>query len=149
MIITAVTNSMGLIYSAGVGVVSSLINFCLMIPSSLGNAISAITAQNIGAGQPERAIKSTAWGIGFSMIFAVFFCIAAQIWPEKLVSLMSKDGDVIREGARYLIPFAWDSILVCFVFCFNGLFSGSGKTVFVMIHNIATTFAVRIPLRIL
>jgi putative MATE family efflux protein len=146
MIITAVTNSMGLIYSAGVGVVSSLINFCLMIPSSLGSAISAITAQNIGAGQPDRATKSTTWGILFSLGFAVIFCVSAQLWPEWFVSLVTKDPDVIREGARYLIPFAWDSVLVCFVFCFNGLFSGSGKTIFVMVHNIATTFAVRIPI---
>ena len=145
MIITAITNSMGIIYSAGVGVVSSLINFILMIPSSIGSAISAITAQNIGAGQPDRAIKTTVWGIGISMIFAVFFFAAAQIWPEQIVSLMTKDPDVIREGARYLIPYAWDSILVCFVFCLNGLFSGSGKTMFVMAHNIASTFAVRIP----
>ncbi len=145
MLITAITNRMGLIYSAGVGVVNSIVNFCLMIPSSVGSAISAITAQNIGAGQPDRAIKSTAWGIGFSMMFAVIFCTAAQIWPESIVSLMSKDADVIREGARYLVAFAWDSVLVCFVFCFNGLFSGSGKTMFVMTHNIASTFAVRIP----
>lgn len=146
MIITAVTNKMGVVFSAGVGVVGSIVNFCMMIPSSLGSAISAISAQCIGAGRPSRAIKTLKWGIVFSLVFAIPFGVICQIWPEQVMSLMSRDQDVIREGAKYLIPYSWDCILVSFVFCMSGMFSGSGKTVFVMTHNLLTTFAVRIPI---
>jgi Na+-driven multidrug efflux pump len=45
------------------------------------------------------------------MMFAVIFCTAAQIWPESIVSLMSKDADVIREGALYLCV-CWDAFSV-------------------------------------
>lgn len=39
-------------------------------------------------------------------------------------------------------------MLVSFVFCFNNYFSGCGRAMISMIHNIIATFAVRIPVTV-
>ena len=62
-------NNMGLIASAAVGVVEKIIVFSMLIPSSFGAAIAVMAAQNMGAGESERAKKSLYVGIGFSLIF--------------------------------------------------------------------------------
>lgn len=50
LIITAVINTMGLVASAAVGVVEKIIIFAMLPPTAFGSAVSAMTAQNIGAG---------------------------------------------------------------------------------------------------
>ena len=55
LIITLVINKMGLVASAAVGVSEKLIEF-LMLPSiAFGSAVSAMSAQNFGAGELRRA----------------------------------------------------------------------------------------------
>lgn len=146
MLLTSIVNSMGLFASASVGVVNKLVDCSMMIPMSISNAITAMTAQNVGAGKPERAKRAMWLGIMFSLVFAVPYCILAMIWPEFFVGLLTNDPDVIACGALYLIPNAWDCVGVCFVFCLTSLFNGCGRSGFVLIQNLVTTFLIRIPM---
>jgi len=145
MIITTIMNSMGVIVSASAGVVSRVFNTTLLIPTSFGAAVAAMTAQNLGAGKRDRALKSLRWGIIYPLIFAVIFCVYAQLWPGSLTGLFSKDPEVIANGAMYLRSYVLDSLLVSFVFVMNSYFSGSGKSLVSMIHSLVATFGVRIP----
>jgi putative MATE family efflux protein len=145
--ITTITNGLGQAASAGAGLVGRAIDVCMMIPSSFGNAITSIAAQNIGAGKPERAVKSMWLGIAFSLVFAIPYMLMGTFIPETIIGILaSNDPAAIEQGALYLIPFSWDCILVSFVFCMNGFFNGFGKSLFTMAHNLATTFLIRIPI---
>ena len=145
IIITKITNQMGVNAAAGASLVGKVVDVGLTFPWALSSALATITAQNIGAGKPERARKSAFIGMGFSLAIAVPFVIIADCFPAQLLGLLAKDEAVIAEGVNYLYPFSWDCLVVCFMFCFNGLFNGSGKTVFVAAHNMLTAFCVRIP----
>ncbi|MDR2360207.1 MAG: MATE family efflux transporter [Oscillospiraceae bacterium] len=145
-LITAITNTMGIAASAGAGVVGKAVDLCMMIPASFSNSITSVTAQNVGAGKPERALKSMWYGTVFSLVFAIPYTLLGSLKPEWIIGLLSDEAAVIEQGARYLIPFSWDCILVSFVFCMNGYFNGLGKSIFTMAHNISTTFLVRIPI---
>lgn len=146
LIITKVTNQMGVNAAAGASLVGKVVDIGLTFPWALSSALSTITAQNIGAGKPERAKKSAFIGMGFSLCIAVPFVIIADLFPAKLLGLLTPDTAVIAEGVNYLYPFSWDCLIVCFMFCLNGLFNGSGKTMFVAAHNMLTAFCVRIPI---
>jgi putative MATE family efflux protein len=146
VVIAGIINKLDVSASAANGIVNNLANFYMVIPLSLGSALSAISAQNIGAGKPYRALSATKLGILFSMIVAVPCVLFASLRPEPIVSLLSKDADVIKESARFLIPFSWDCLFVSFVFCINGFFNGCGITTFVAVHELVAAFAVRIPL---
>lgn len=149
LIITAIINSMGLTASASVGVVEKLIAFAMLPPGAFSSAISVITAQNMGAGKPLRAKKAMWFGILCSLVFGIFICIYSQWNPTSLTSLFTKDKAVIDTAALYLRSYSIDCILVCFVFCMNAFFSGSGHTLFTMAHSLIATFFVRVPVSFL
>lgn len=146
LVITAIINQMGLIASAAVGVVERIIGFAMLPPSAFASAVATMTAQNIGAGKPERALKSLWCGIGYSFLCGVAVCLYAQFLPETLTGIFAGDPDVIAAAAAYLKSYSIDCILVSFVFCMNSYFSGSQKAVVSFIHSMIATFGVRIPL---
>ena len=145
VVIAAVINKMGMYASAANGIVNNLTGIYMIIPFALGSALSAISAQNLGAKKTERALQSTKYAVFFSMAIAIPVCVFACIFPEALVSIMSPEPDVIKASAEFLVPFAWDCLLVSVVFCMNGFFNGCGITVFVAVQETVVAFAVRIP----
>ncbi|MDR0935651.1 MAG: MATE family efflux transporter [Oscillospiraceae bacterium] len=144
--IMTITNGLGVAAAAGAGVVNRAIDVCMIIPASMNGALTSFTAQNVGAGKPERARKGLYLCVGLCLCVAVPYTLFANISPETVVGLLSSDADVIREGAQYLRPFSWDCVLVSFVFCLNAFFTGLGKTTFVLIHDTFTTFLIRVPI---
>lgn len=145
MIVGTVINTMGVYVSAATSVVGTITGICMMIPMSISSSISAITAQNIGAQKPERAVRTLKYGILLCLLFAVPFVIAVTFWPESIVRILNRDANVVTESVRYLYPYSWDCLFVCFVFCFNGFFNGCGKTLFAMLQEGLSAFLVRIP----
>lgn len=146
LVITKITNQMGVNAAAGASLVGKVVDIGMTFPWALSSALSTITAQNIGAGKPERAKKSAFYAMAFSLCIGIPFVTIAHIIPKTLLGLLTTDTAVIDAGVGYLYPFCWDCILVCFMFCLNGLFNGSGKTAFVAAHSMATAFLVRIPI---
>ena len=57
IIITIIANRRGLNAAAAVGIVEKIISFLFLIPSSMLSTVSALAAQNIGAGKKSRAWK--------------------------------------------------------------------------------------------
>ena len=145
LIITAIINTMGLIASAAVGVTEKIMAFAFLPPDAFAAAVAAMTAQNIGASKPERALQSLKWSIVFSLAFGLLVCGFANLFPEVLPAIFTTDGEVIRAAGLYMRTYSVDCILVSFVFSFNNYFSGCGNAVISMIHNVIATFAVRIP----
>ena len=145
LIITAIINTMGLIASAAVGVTEKIMAFAFLPPDAFAAAVAAMTAQNIGAGKPERALQSLKWSIVFSLVFGLLVCGFANLFPEVLPAIFTTDGAVIRAAGLYMRTYSVDCILVAFVFSFNNYFSGCGNAMISMIHNVIATFAVRIP----
>ena len=145
IVIAAIINNMGLYAASANGIVNNIVNVFMVIPFALGSALSAVSAQNLGAGKPERALDGAKLGILFSLVIAVPSTIFASLFPSMIVSLMTPNPDVIKAGVEFLIPFSWDFVLVSFVFCLNGFFNGCGITTFVAVHELVAAFAVRIP----
>ena len=146
LVIGRIINGMGVFASAANGIVNNVVNFYMIIPMAIGSALSAISAQNLGAGKTERALQSAKLGVIFSLIIAIPCTLFASFNPTAVISLLSSDADVIRTSSEFLIPFSWDCLFVSFVFVINGLFNGCGLTTFVAVHETVAAFAVRIPL---
>ncbi|WP_341480043.1 MATE family efflux transporter [Clostridium celatum] len=82
----------------------------------------------------------------YSLIFGVLAMIYSQLYPETLTSIFSNDINVVKVAGEYLKSFSIDCIMVSFVFCMNGYFSGQGKSTISLIHSLIATFGFRIPL---
>ena len=153
LFIMAIVNSMGGDSSApaaGYGIVNRLNGFFMLPAISFSMAMAAITAQNIGANKPVRALKTLQLAIIYTFCAGVVFLIFMQCCPGFAVSLFidtaSPDAqEVIANGILYARSFSWDYILVPVVFCTNGFFNGCGRTFFSMSNNLTGTFLIRVP----
>ena len=146
LILTAILNSLGLVASASIGVSEKLFLFLSIIPISFMSALSAFVAQNVGAGNRERAYKSLKISVGISFIFGILTFVATFFFPEILAAAFEKNPEVIAAAARYQRGCAAEHLFISVFFCMLGYFNGLGKTDFVMFQGIFTAFAVRIPL---
>ncbi len=67
IIITIIANRRGLTDAAAVGIVEKIISLLFLIPSSMLSTVSALGAQNIGAGKKERAVQTLRYAIGIGI----------------------------------------------------------------------------------
>ena len=141
----SLANSMGIAASAAYGSVVRLNGFMMLPAGSFAMALTALTAQNIGAGKMDRSVNALKLSILFAFSFGLIFFIWQQLAPESAIALFSRDKEVLKAGALYLKSFSYDYILVPFVFCFNGFFFGCGRTVFAAANSIVSAFLIRIP----
>ena len=149
MVILAIVNSLGLIASAGVGVAEKVCAFIMLVPSAFSQAISAIVAQNYGAGRISRAYKALRYGISVSFAFGAVMFWCSFFHGDMLSGIFAKDAEIITASHQYLKAYAIDCLLTAIFFCFSGFYNGIGKTRFNMIQSLTGAFLVRIPVSFL
>lgn len=145
IIITIIANNRGLVISASVGIVEKIIGFLFLIPSAMLASISAIAAQNAGAGEHGRAKKTLKYGIIISVACGLVFSVICQFASPAIVDLFTDDKEVVRMGAQYLRSYVFDCAFAAIHFCFSGYFCAYGKSGYSFIHNISSAVLVRIP----
>ena len=149
LVVNAVINNMGVVFSAGYGVAQKVINFLLLIPSAFGSAMSAFVAQNIGAEKPDRAKRALFYGMGTALAVGVFMFILSFFFGSVLSMIFNTDPDVVAASAEYMRGFSFDCLMVCMLFCFTGYFNGCGRTMFVMLQGLIGALMMRLPFAIL
>ncbi len=150
IVITVIANQRGLDDAAAVGIVEKVISFLFLVPSSMLSTVSALGAQNIGAGKDERAVEIMRDGILISVCFGIAMCILMQFAAEPVVGLFTdaataEGANVVRLGGQYLRGYIFDCIFAGIHFCFSGYFCACGRSELSFIHNILAILLVRIP----
>ena len=145
IIITIIANRRGLSDAAAVGIVEKIISFLFLVPSSMLSAVSALGAQNIGAGKPERAVRTLYYSIGITVGFGVIISIIIQFVAAPVVGLFTADAAVVVLGTQYIRGYIWDCIFAGIHFSFSGYFCAIGRSELSFIHNITAIVLVRVP----
>ena len=145
VIITIIANRRGLTDAAAVGIVEKIIGFLFLIPSSMLSTVSALGAQNIGAGKPERARLTLRYAAMIACSFGIAVVILIQFIAEPLVGLFTPDAAVAVAGGQYLRGYIFDCIFAGIHFSFSGYFCACGKSGLSFLHNIFAIVLVRIP----
>lgn len=146
MVISVIANKRGLTDAAAVGVIEKVISFLFLVPSTLLSSVSAVAAQNIGAGENERAKKSLYYAMGFGAVYGLIVGIAAQYASESVAAVFTADAAVIIAGGQYLRSYVWDTLFAGIHFSCSGYFCAKGKSMLSFIHNMLSMSLVRIPL---
>lgn len=84
VIITIIANRRGLTDAAAVGIVEKIIGFLFLIPSSMLSTVSALGAQNIGAGKPGRARLTLRYAAMIACSFGIAVVILTLFIAEPL-----------------------------------------------------------------
>lgn len=145
IVITIIANKRGLTDAAAVGIVEKIISFLFLVPSSLLSAVSALCAQNIGAGKQDRADRTLRYALFAAVGFGVVVAVIMQFAAGFTVGLFQKDAAVVAAGEQYLKGYVFDVIFAGIHFSFSGYFCACNKSYISFIHNISAIALVRIP----
>lgn len=145
MTITVIANQRGLIDAAAVGIVEKIISFLFLVPSSMLSTVSALGAQNIGAGKHERVDSVLRYAIGIGVGFGAVVAGAMQFIAPAVVTPFTADAAVITAGAQYIRGYIFDCLFAGIQFSFSGYFCAYGKSGLSFLHNTLSILLVRVP----
>ena len=102
---------------------------CIVPMSAMGNAISSYTAQNIGAGKPERVRAGYRASYGIVFAIAAVICLAVQLLARPLVSLFMEEGGsslAFETGMACTRFMGWFYVLIGLKMISDGVLRGRG-----------------------
>ena len=144
--ITAIANSRGVDVAAAVGIVEKMISFLFLVHSAMLSTVSAVAAQNAGAGNHGRSRQALRLGCMICFAYGLVVFAVCQIFAGNIVGIFTRNAPAITQlGAQYLKSYSLDCVFAGIHFCFSGYFSAYGKSVFSFIHNILSVVLVRVP----
>ena len=146
LILCSIINHMGLAESSGYGIAQKVVQFIMLIPSSLMQSMSAFVSQNVGAGKEKRATQAMYTGMAIGCTIGVFVFIMAYFKGDVPSAIFTSNREFIAKSAEYLKGMSSETIITCVLFSFIGYFNGHGRTMPVMIQGISSSFIMRIPL---
>ena len=142
----AFVNRLGLEASSGYGVACKIVNFAMLVPSSLMQSMASFVSQNVGAGKEKRARQAMFCGIGVGLAIGCVVFVLVMFKGDMLTGIFTTDAAVVQKGYDYLRGFALESIVTAVLFSMVGYFNGHDQTVWVMIQGLTQTLLVRLPL---
>lgn len=145
LIITIIANSRGLNDAAAVGIVEKIIGMVFLVPSSMLSTVSALAAQNNGAGKHERSIQTLRYAVLICLIYGIVIATIVQFCSGGIIGLFSDDAQVIRLGSSYIRSYIFDCMFAGVHFCFSGFFCAYGKSGISFFHNTVSIVVMRIP----
>lgn len=146
LVLEAIINKMGYIATAAVGVCDRVFNVAIIPGIAFSSAISAMVAQNTGAGEYRRGRECLRVGLLIALAISLVIFAALAFFPGAIIGSFTRDASVVAAGVDYMTFFKFDCMLFTLAFCVNGYINGTGHTRYTMIVNLIASFAVRLPL---
>ena len=146
LVITIFANLRGLQDAAAVGIVEKMIGIFFLVPSSMLQTVSSLSAQNMGAGKHERARKTLFCACLISLIWGAAVVLLMHWESRTLIGLFTDSREVTSLGCQYMRGYIWDCMFAGIHFSFSGYFCAYGYSLLSFLHNALSIVCVRIPL---
>ena len=120
-------------------------SLCYMPIFGFTTAAPTLVAQNLGAGDKERAFKQGAWctWISVAVIFAAG--VIQFILSEQIIDLFSNDPAVIALGGKMLRIEAFAESFFAITTVLSGVLRGAGDTKWPFYISLAGMWLLRVP----
>lgn len=141
-----IVNKFGTNVIAGFSVASRLDMLATIPAMSFSQALSTFVGQNIGANKPERIRAGLTATLKMSGIVTIVTTVALVLSSNLLMSLFTKDAEVITIGGQYLTIVSSFYLLFTLMFIYNGALRGAGDTLVPMFVSLLSLWIIRIPL---
>ena len=115
----------------------------------LGMGAGVLAGQNLGAGQPERAERSSWLAVGLGEGFMVACAVLILLWAEKAVGIFSTEPALVELASIFLRIAAVGYLVLGLNAVMGQCLSGVGDTVPPMLVTILTIWVMQIPLSLL
>ena len=128
LFIQARVNSFGVDVIAGYGAAIKLNTFAVTCFTTVSNAVSSFTAQNMGAKHVDRVVQGMRAGIRMMIIIALPFTVLLTAFGGPMMGLFVKGGDaaIVEVGRKMLMIIAPFYVFVGTKIVTDGILRGSG-----------------------
>lgn len=147
LLVTRMLNGYGVVIAAAAGIGLKINTFTAMPCWAVGQAVTTMAGQNMGAGRMERVKETTKTGLLISIIISCVLVVSVQLFASAIVSSFDTNKEVIREGVRYLrICCSVNFIAYASMYIFDSLATGVGDSLFAMINALLHSVVMRLSL---
>lgn len=129
LFVQALVNSYGAVVIAGYAAATKIDSITILPMSSMSNAVSTFTGQNIGAGRLERIKKGYKAALIMIGVFCAFAAVVLFFCGHKLIGMFvdsSSNAGVINIGIQYLRIVSVFYFFMGLMVITNGVLRGSG-----------------------
>ena len=141
--IQALVNTMGVSVAAAFAVVNRIDDFAITPEQNIAHAMTALMAQNKGAGKNDRMREGFRCGMILELVYGAAVMLICLGFARPLMSLFVKDEEVIGHGVVYLHLIAGMYILPAITNALQGFFRGIGDLKVTLMSSF-TNMAVRV-----
>jgi putative MATE family efflux protein len=146
---------MGIVTSCGKNAIAAYgtgmrFHMLIMMPAfALGGAAATLVGQNLGAGKPDRAVRSAWLAAGIDAAFMALAAVVMMLLAPTLIGFFNRhDPEVVKIGAHYLRTVSPSYVFVAFGIVLGRSLNGAGDTVAPMVITILTLWGVQVPLAV-
>lgn len=129
MLVQSVVNSFGSESLAGFSAAMRVESICIVPLTGIGNAVSAYTAQNIGAGSFERVKTGYKYANFMVIISAAVICFILQFFNNSIVyAFLGSNGTAtaFSTAEAYMTFVGWFYCILGFKLCADSVLKGAG-----------------------
>lgn len=134
--VQGLVNSLGTAATAGFAAANRIDDFALIPPRNIANAMTAVIAQNVGAKERKRVVKSFRIGLALALTFGVGIGIMLLLFANPMMTLFTNESSVVKEGEIYLHLIALMYVLPAFTNALQGYFRGIGDLKITLISSL-------------
>ncbi len=139
LLVQSVVNGFGSSVLAGYTAGTRIESICIVPMIATGNAVSTFTAQNLGAGRPERVKKGYLAGMRIVAAFAVVICIMLTIFHKPIIDAFLESGSdaaALKTGTDYLSFIAFFFVFIGLKAITDGVLRGAGDVIIFTAANL-------------
>lgn len=139
LLVQSVVNGFGSSVLAGYTAGMRIESICIVPMIATGNAVSTFTAQNLGAGQPERVRKGYVAGVRMVAAFAVLTCLILTVFHGPIINAFLEEGSdaaAFATGNDYLTFIAFFFVCIGMKAITDGVLRGAGDVVVFTLANL-------------
>lgn len=139
LLVQSVVNGFGSSVLAGYTAGMRIESICIVPMIALGNAVSTFTAQNLGAGKPERVKRGYVAGMKIVAAFAVLICLFLTLLHDPIINAFLEEGSDItayETGTSYLSFIAFFFVFIGLKAITDGVLRGAGDVVVFTLANL-------------
>ena len=144
MLMQGLVNSYGKVFVAGYTAATKIDTLAMLPNMNFSNAMSSYTAQNIGAGKPERVKEGLKATMLMVVVFSVVITVVIFLFGSQLLSLFLEADDssgAMGYGLAYMRTVSLFYILMGILFVSNGTLRGAGDMGFFTLSSMANLFS--------
>lgn len=145
LIATGMLNTFGVAVAAASGVGLKVNTFAVMPIWAVGQAVTTMTGQCMGAGDTQRAARVGKTGAWLCVFASLVMTALFQLFAPQVIGLFNTNPEVVREGVLYLrICCSLNCAAYAVMYAYNAFATGLGDSQFAFFNSLLDCVLIRV-----